>query len=432
MGAATVRVKALRVAIVLAGLWCVAPALAETVYVRAGHLIDPERQIVEVNRLIRVDDGKIVGIGADAPLPPGATVIDWHDKTVLPGLIDLHTHLADGLSLPHPADLLSVSAAESVLAGAGAARVTLRAGFTTVRDVGAYRGLTDVALRNAINAGQVDGPRMFVAGAYLTIPGGGGDITGIAPDVGVPADFRLGVARGPDEAKQRARFLLQRGADFIKIIASGAVLALGGEPGQQEMTEDEMRAICAEAAERGTYCIAHAHGAASIKAAIRAGARTIEHATYVDDEAIAMAKAKGVWLDMDIYNGDYTEAEGARLGLPADYMRKNRETTDVQRTGFAKAVRAGVRLGFATDAGVYPYGTNARQFAYMVRYGMTPMMAIRSATVEAAAALRLEGQVGSLRTGAWGDLIAVDGDPLTDVRMLEQVSGVVKGGVVVK
>jgi imidazolonepropionase-like amidohydrolase len=405
------------------------PAQAETVFVRAGKLIDPERQTVEANRLIRIENGKIVSVGPDAPLPAQSTVIDWSHKTVLPGLTDLHTHLADGLSLPHPADLLSVSPATSVLAGAGAARKTLRAGFTTVRDVGVYRGLTDVALRDAINAGQVDGPRMFVAGAYLTVPGGGGDITGIATDVGVPADFRFGVARGPEEAKQRARFLLQRGADFIKIIASGAVLALGGEPGQEEMTEEEMRAICTEAAEWGKYCIAHAHGARSIKAAIRAGARTIEHATYVDDEAIALAKAKGVWLCMDIYNGDYTEAEGAKLGLPADYLRKNRETTDIQRVGFTKAVKAGVKLGFATDAGVYPYGTDAKQFAYMVRYGMTPMQAIRSATVEAAAALRMEGKIGSLKSGAWGDLIAVDGNPIADIRVLESVTGVVKGGV---
>ncbi len=421
-------IRLLVAAVLLAGAL---PTHAETVFVRAGRLIDPERQTVEASRVIRIEDGKIASIGPDSPLPPQSTVIDWSGKTVLPGLIDLHTHLADGLSLPHPADLLSVSPAVTVLAGAGAARTTLRAGFTTVRDVGAYRGLTDVALRNAIEAGQVDGPRMVVAGAYLTVPGGGGDITGIATDVGVPADFRLGVARGPEDAKQRARFLLQRGADFIKIIASGAALALGGEPGQEEMTEDEMRAICAEAAEWGKYCIAHAHGARSIKAAIRAGARTIEHATYVDDEAIALAKAKGVWLCMDIYNGDYTEAEGTKLGLPADYLRKNRETTDIQRVGFAKAVKAGVRLGFATDAGVYPYGTNARQFAYMVRYGMTPMRAIRSATVEAAAALRMEGRVGSLKAGARGDLIAVDGDPLADIRTLEKVSGVAKAGVLV-
>lgn len=415
----------------IAALTTTAPANAATVYIRAGTLIDPERQTAEPSRLIRIENGRIAAITADGPIPANADLIDWSDKTVLPGLIDLHTHLTDGLSLAHPAALLSTSAAETVLAGAGAARITLRAGFTTVRDVGVYRGLTDVALRNAIDAGQVDGPRMKVAGAYLTIPDGGGDITGISPDVGVPDQFRLGVARGPAEARERARFLLQRGADFIKIIASGAVLALGGEPGQEEMTEEEMRAVCTVAAERGSYCIAHAHGVRSIKAAIRAGARTIEHATFVDEEAIALAKAKGVWLNMDIYNGDWTEAEGQKLGLPADYLRKNRETTDVQRVGFTKAVKAGVHLGFATDAGVYPYGTNARQFGYMVKYGMTPMQVIRSATVEAAAAMRMDGLVGSLRPGAWGDLVAVNGNPLMNITVLETVANVIKGGVLV-
>ncbi len=408
-----------------------APSFAETVFIRAGHLIDPERQTVAAKQLIRVEEGKIVSIGPDGPTPADAKIIDWSSKTVLPGLIDMHTHLADGMSLPHPADILSVSSAEAVLAGAGAARKTLRAGFTTVRDVGVYRGLTDVALRDAINAGFVDGPRMKVAGAYLTIPGGGGDVTGISPDVGVPDQFRYGVARGPEDAKQKARFLLQKGADFIKIIASGAVLALGGEPGQEEMTEEEMLAICKVAEARGSYCIAHAHGAKSIKAAIRAGARTIEHATFIDDEGIALAKAKGVWLAMDIYNGDWIDSEGRKAGLPADYLRKNLETTDVQRTGFTKALKAGVKMAFATDAGVYPYGNNAKQFAYMVRFGMTPMQAIRSATVDAAAALKMDGQVGSLKPGAWGDFVAVDGNPLTDIRVLEKVNSVVKGGELV-
>ncbi len=292
----------------MAAAFLPAVAFAETIFIRAGLLIDPERQVVDANRLIRIEGGKIISISADQALPNDARVIDWSTKTVLPGLIDMHTHLADGMALPHPVDILSVSSAEAVLAGAGAARRTLRAGFTTVRDVGVYRGLTDVALRDAIDAGFVDGPRMKVAGAYLTIPGGGGDVTGVAPDVGVPDQFRYGVSKGPEDAKQKARYLLQKGADFIKIIASGAVLALGGEPGQEEMTEDEMQAICAVAQERGGYCIAHAHGAKSIKAAIRAGARTIEHATFIDDEGIELAKAKGVWLAMDIYNGDWIDA----------------------------------------------------------------------------------------------------------------------------
>jgi len=275
----------------------------------------------------------------------------------------------------------------------------------------------------------VEGPRMIVAGGYITIPGGGGDVTGIATDVGVPADFRLGVVRGAEEARQRTRFLIQRGADFVKLIASGAVLALGGEVGREELSEDEMRAACAEAASWGKYCIAHAHGAPSIKAAIRAGARTIEHASLIDEEGIAMAKKAGVWLAMDIYNGDYINEEGVKQGWPADYIRKNIETTDIQRARFTRSVKAGARIVYATDAGVYPHGGNAKQFAYMVRYGMTPMQAIRSATVEAAAALRMEGQVGSLKPGAFADLVAVDADPLKDISALERVSGVIQAGV---
>lgn len=423
----------IRLAAMLALLLLALPAAADTLYVRAGRLLDPERQVVETNRLIRIENGRIAAIGRDAPVPPGATLVDWSGKTVLPGLIDLHTHVADGLvTSGSVAEPLTLSAAQSVLLGAKAAHVTLQAGFTTVRDVGVYRGLNDVALRNAINAGAVPGPRMIVVGAYVTIPGGGGDLTGLAPDVGVPADFRLGVVRGPEEAKQRARHLFQQGADAIKMIAGGAVLALGSEVDQQELSDEEMRAICAEATAWGRYCFAHAHGAIPIKAAIRAGARTIEHASLIDDEGIAMAKKAGVWLCMDIYNGSYIAELGEKQGWPADFLRKNRETTDTQRANFAKAVKAGAKIAFATDAGVYPYGQNARQFAYMVRHGMTPMQAIRSATVEAAAALRMKGQVGSLRPGAFGDLVAVDGDPLVDISVLERVGGVVKGGVEVR
>jgi len=420
----------IRVVALIAALLATLPAAAETVYVRAGRLIDPERQVVETNRLIRIENGRIAEIGPDARLGDGARLIDWGSKTVLPGLIDLHTHVADGsLYGGAPENILAHSATETVLSGAGAARRTLLAGFTTVRDVGVYRGLSDVALRDAIARGDVEGPRMIVAGGYITIPGGGGDVTGIATDVGVPADFRLGVVRGAEEARQRTRFLIQRGADFVKLIASGAVLALGGEVGREELSEDEMRAACAEAASWGKYCIAHAHGAPSIKAAIRAGARTIEHASLIDEEGIAMAKKAGVWLAMDIYNGDYINEEGVKQGWPADYIRKNIETTDIQRARFTRSVKAGARIVYATDAGVYPHGGNAKQFAYMVRYGMTPMQAIRSATVEAAAALRMEGQVGSLKPGAFADLVAVDADPLKDISALERVSGVIQAGV---
>ena len=241
----------------------------------------------------------------------------------------------------------------------------------------------------------------------------------------------MGEVRNPAEARDRARFFLDRGADFIKLIATGAVLAIGGIPGALELSPDEMKAACDEAKAHGSYCIAHAHGAEGIKAAIRAGARTIEHASYLDAEGIALAKANGVWLDMDIYNGDWINDVGVKQGWPAEYLRKNVETTDVQRQGFAAAVKAGAKMTFGTDAGVYMYGLGARQFAYMVRYGMTPMQAIQSATSEAARALRMEGKVGTVATGAFGDLIAIKGDPLTDIRVLEHVDAVMKEGKVV-
>jgi imidazolonepropionase-like amidohydrolase len=273
---------------------------------------------------------------------------------------------------------------------------------------------------------------MTVAGAYITVPGGGGAVTGASPDVAIPADFRLGEVRSPDEARERARYLFQHGADFIKLIATGAVLAMGSEPGQLELTEAEMKAACDEAVLHGSYCIAHAHGAAGVKAAIRAGARSIEHASLIDDEGIALAKARGVWLDMDIYDGDWIDEVGTKEGWPAEYLRKNRDTTELQREGFRKAVKAGVKLSFGTDAGVYPHGLGARQFAYMVRWGMTPMQAIQSATKSAAEALGQTADVGAIAVGRWGDIIAVDGDPTQDVRRLEHVAVVIKGGEVVK
>lgn len=419
--------------LMLAAVLAATGARAETVYVRAGRLVDPERGVVLADRLIKVVDGKVAAVSAWAPPPADGRLIDWSAYTVLPGLIDMHTHVADGFAgSSDPAEPLKHSAAETVLKGAETARVTLHAGFTSVRDVGVYRGLNDVALRNAIAAGQVEGPRMTVAGAYITVPGGGGAVTGAAPDVAIPADFRLGEVRSPEEARDRVRHLFQQGADFIKLIATGAVLAIGSEPGQLELSEAEMQAACDEAARHASYCIAHAHGAEGIKAAIRAGARSIEHASLIDDEGVALAKAKGVWLDMDIYDGDWIDEAGRRDGWPAEYLRKNIETTEAQRQGFRKAVRAGVKLSYGTDAGVYPHGWNGRQFAYMVRYGMTPLQAIQSATTVAAALLRKGDEVGALSPGHYGDMIAVRGDPLADVSVLTRVEGVIQGGRVVK
>jgi imidazolonepropionase-like amidohydrolase len=331
-----------------------------------------------------------------------------------------------------PAEPLRRSEAWTILKGADAARALLQAGFTTVRDVGVYRGLTDVALRDAIDQGWIEGPRMVVAGGYITIPGGGGSVTPLDRNTIVPADFRIGEVRDAAEARERAAYLLDHGADFIKLIATGAVLALGSAPGALELTPDQMKAACDEAKRRGSYCIAHAHGAEGIKAAIRAGARTIEHASYLDAEGLAMVKAAGVWLDMDIFNGDWIDDVGTKEGWPAEYLQKNRETTEIQRKAFAAAVKAGAKLTFGSDSGVYPHGLGARQFAYMVRHGMTPMQAIQSATSEAAMALGREKDVGSVATGALGDLVAVEGDPLRDIRAFERVQAVIKGGTVVR
>ncbi len=409
-----------------------APLLAKNLYVETGKLVDVVAGRVLTGQCISIANHKITAVAPCGPTPDGTERLDWSSYTVLPGLIDLHTHLADAgqsadLGLP-----LKTSPAATALIGAHNARLTLEAGFTTVRDVGTYRGLTDVALKNAINAGQVPGPRMFVAGAYITIPKGGGELNGVIDNEKLPADMRLGVSSTPQEAAEKTEYLIANGADFIKMIATGAVLAIGTEPGEPELTEAQMRFVVEAAKPNGIYVTAHAHGAIGIKNAIRAGVRSIEHASLIDDEALAMAKAAGTWLVMDIYNGDYIDDVGTKEKWPEEYLRKNRETTDVQRAGFTKAVKMGVKLAYGTDSGVYPHGGNAKQFAYMVRYGMTPMQAIQSATVRAAELLGKENELGSIAPGSFADLVAVEGDPLTDVRTLEEIAHVMKGGAIVK
>lgn len=383
------------------------------------------------DRELILNDGKIVSDQPWRGARADGRLIDWSGKWVLPGLIDMHTHIADGFGQTEdPAEPLKHSAAEIALKGAETARITLHSGFTTVRDVGVYRGLSDVVLRDAIAAGQVEGPRMIVSGGYLTIPGGGGAVTGAKPGTVIGPEFRIGEARTPDQARQRVRALIAGGADFIKLIATGAVLAIGSEPGALELTPEMLKAACDEARSLGKYCIAHAHGAEGIKAAIRAGARTIEHASLVDEEGLRLAKERGVWLDMDIFNGDWIDEIGTRDGWPAEYLRKNRETTDVQRQGYAKAVKLGVPLTYGTDAGVYPHGLNARQFTYMVRYGMTPMQALASATSVAAAALG-RNELGSVKPRHVADLVAVSANPLDDISVLQCIDGVIKDGKLV-
>lgn len=401
--------------------------------IRTGALVDVEHGRVLRHRQIVIRGDRIVAIlRLTAPVPRGARVLDQRQSTVLPGLIDLHTHLVGNIQGSSPTAPLESTPAEDALMGAANARSTLLAGFTTVRDVGTYRGGIDISLRNAINRGQVLGPRMAVAGPYVTRPGGGGDVTGLPGGAVAPPEFRLGVATTPDEVRARVAGILGRGADFIKVIATGAVLTVGTDVGVMEFTEEAIRAAVDEAAKHGTYVTAHAHGALGIKAAVRAGVRSIEHGSLLDDEGIGLMAARGTWLVPDIYNGDYIRDIGRRDGWPKETRRKNDETTETQRAAFRKAVAAGVRIGYGTDSGVYPHGDNAKQFRYMVRYGMTPMQAIQSATIEAARLMGWEDRVGSIAVGKLADLVIIRGDPLRDIGALERIDIVIQGGSIVR
>jgi imidazolonepropionase-like amidohydrolase len=418
-------------ALLLAGWLGIGCAQAgEKFALHVGHLVDVDAGVVRDDLYVVVDGERIAAIQKAAP--QGLRVDDWSKYTVLPGLIDCHTHLIGDIESADVTAPLTSSQARDVLMGVKNARATLMAGFTTVRDVGTYRAFTDVALRDAINNGIVIGPRMAVAGAYITVSGGGGEVTGLAPDVVIPQEFRRGVANNESEIRQRVREIIGGGADFIKIIATGAVLTNGTNPGAAEYSEAEIHAAVDEAAKYGTYVAAHAHGAEGVKNAIRAGVRSIEHGSLMDDEGVALMKKYGTYFSADIYNGDYIAEVGKRDGWDAEILRKNDETTETQRVAFQKAAKAGVKIVFGTDAGVYPHGWNANQFPYMVRYGLTPMQAIQAATINAAELMRWEKKVGSIAPGKYADLIAVDGDVLADISLLKNVAKVMKGGAVVK
>jgi imidazolonepropionase-like amidohydrolase len=395
--------------------------------IRAGHLIDTDSGRVLDSQMLLVRDGVIAEMGTAIEVPAGARVVDLSGYTVLPGLIDAHTHLTIDSKNQDPLAELEHTAAERAFGSLPNARAVLLAGFTTVRDLGSYRALVDVALRDAINRGDVVGPRMYVAGAYVTITGGAGAVTGFAPDITLPWDLRYGNANSPSEVRERIRALAGQRVDVIKLFATGAVLTHNSNPAGREATPEELQAAVDEARNFGLKVAVHAHGPDGIKAAVRAGAASIEHGTLMDDEGRTLMKQHGTYLVPTL---EVRECVGGNY--PPEFVAKADQIMTAQLQNFRKAVNAGVKVAFGTDIGVCPFGRNAREFNFMVQNGMTPMQAIQSATVAGADLLGIADKVGSIRPGKLADLIAVPGNPAADVRLLEDVRFVMKQGVIYK
>ena len=401
----------------------------EPLVIRAAQVIDgrggaPLRPGVVV---VRGDRIEAVG-GATLAIPPGARVVDLGGATLLPGLIDLHTHLADEQGIHWEDVLLKSTPARAGIAGTANALTTLRAGFTTCRDMGPTWPYVDVALRDAIDRGIVPGPRLMVAGAYVSSTGGAGDARQFSIYVDVPSVQNL--ADGVDEVRRAVRTNLKQGADFIKILATGAVLSKGIPPGAQQYSDEELRVAVEEAARWGRFVAAHAHGTQGIKAALRAGVRTIDHGSMLDDEAIKMLKAGKAWYVPTLYVGEIVALQGKALGIPDSEIERSRAMGAYRLASFRKALAAGLPIPFSTDAGVFPHGDNAREFAIRVREGEPPMHAILAATRVAAEAIGWSDRVGTLEPGKFADLVATSGSPLSDITELERVKWVMKGGVV--
>ena len=406
-----------------------APLQAETVAVTAAHMLDVLSGRTVDAPVVIITDGRITAAGpvANVAVPAGARRIDLPGMTLLPGLIDMHVHLTAEPTISGY-NALAYTPSFFVAVGAAHARSTLDAGFTTVRNVGSSN-YDDVGLKQAIDGGFIPGPRIVPATYAIGATGGHCDSDEFPPDVHVN---ETAIANGPEAIRAKVRELRKYGAEVIKFCGTGGVFSKTDSVGGQQYSQEEMNALVAEAHQLGLRVAVHAHGTAGINAALRAGTDTIEHASLADDESFKLAKARGSWFSMDIYDDDYIMAQGTKNGVFAESLAKEKVIGRQQRETFRRAVKAGVKMVFGTDAGVYPHGTNARQFATMVTWGMTPLQAIEAATANAAEALGRTADVGAIAPGRYGDMIAVKGDPTTDIHLLEAVPVVIKGGVVVK
>jgi imidazolonepropionase-like amidohydrolase len=411
------------------------PLPASVFYVRTGAVFDGVSETIRPNVAIIIRGDRIQAVGdlASTPVPPGSQVIDLSAYTVTPGLIDCHTHL--GARADHYEDIFEFknSPLRQAIAAVENARRTLLAGFTTVRDVGSTPFLA-VDLRETIKDGYINGPRVIASGPGISITGGHGDLNNYAPEVQMqrfPAERDFALADGVDQVRHIVRAQLKYGVDVVKIMATGGVLSKGDQPGAPQYTLEELKAAAEEAHAGGRKIAAHAHGAEGIKRAISAGIDSIEHASLVDDDGIRLAREHGTYFVMDIYNDDYLVGRAIDFGLQPEHVEKEKAVGRLQRENFRKAVQAGVKMAFGTDAGVYPHGENAHQFAYMVQFGMTPAQAIRAATSSAADLIGRK-DLGTIQPGMLADMIAVKGDPLKNIRLLENVQWVMKGGTIIK